>query len=109
MGKNLKTFELIVDMIVVLREVSHVFRVFSIVDLIVVTRDLSHILQVDATVVSRQRSRSQPRPWAVAFANSTCIPAMRVYLEGLPIWEVVAVTHLGLEVSLMKLGVSSHS
>ena len=39
----------------------------------------------------------------MVFANSTRIPEMRVYLEGLPIWEVVAVTHLSLEVSQMKL------
>ena len=95
--------ESIVDTIVPLRDVNHVFRVFSIVDSIIVTCDSSHLLQVDATVVSRQHSHSQPRPWAVVFANSTRIPAMRVYLEGLPIWEVVAVTHLGLEVSQMKL------
>ena len=90
-------------MIVLLRDVNHVFRVFLIVDSIVVTRDSSHLLQVDMTVVSRQRSRSQPRPWAMVFTNLTHIPAMHVYLEGLPIWEVMAVTHLGLEVSQMKL------
>ena len=68
--------EPIIDTIVVLREVDHVFCVFSIVDSIIVTCDLSHILQVDVTVVSHQRSRSQPRPWAVVFANSTRIPAI---------------------------------
>ena len=92
--------ELIIDTIVVLREVNHVFRVFSIVDSIVVTCDLSNY--VDVIIVSRQRSQSQPRPGALTFANSTCISAMCVYFEGLPIWEVVAVTHLGLEVSQMK-------
>ena len=72
------SIEPIVDTIVVLHEVNHVFRVFSIVDSIVVTRDLSHY--VDAIVVSRQRSYSQPRPWAEEFANSTRIFAMRVPL-----------------------------
>ena len=97
------SIESIVDTIIPLCDVNHVFRVFWIVDLIVMTRDSSHLLQVDATVVSCQCSHSQPRPWAVVFANSTRIPAMRVYLEGLPIWEVVAVTDLSLEVSRMKL------
>ena len=83
-----------------MREVDHVFHVFSIVNSIIVTRDLSNY--VDAIVVSRQRSQSQSRPWALGFANSTRISAMRVYFEGLPIWEVAAVTHLGLEVSQMK-------
>ena len=67
------------------------------------TCDLSHILQVDMTIVLHQHSCSQHQPWAVAFANSTCISVMHVYLEGLPIWEVVAVTDLSLEVSQMKL------
>ena len=100
--------ESIVDMIVPLRDVNHVFHVFSIVDSIVVTCDSSHLLQVDMTVVLRQCSHSQYRPWAVAFANSTRISAMRVYFEGLSIWEVAAVTHLGLEVCQMKPCVSSH-
>ena len=39
----------------------------------------------------------------MVFTNSTRIPEMRVYLEGLPIWEVMAVTHLSLKVSQMKL------
>jgi len=96
-----------VESIVVLHEVSHMFCV-SIVDSIVVTHDLSHLLQVDTTIVSHQRSRSQHRPCAMAFANSTHISAMHVYLEGLPIWEVAAVTHLDLKVSQMKPCVSSH-
>ena len=102
------SIESIVDTIVPLRDVNHVFHVFLIVDSIVVTRDSSHLLQVDATVVLRKCSRSQYQPWAVAFANSTCISAMCVYLEGLPIWEVAAVTHLDLKVSQMKPCVSSH-
>ena len=43
--------DLIVDTIIVLHEVNHVFHVL-IVDLIIVTHDLSHILHVDVTVVS---------------------------------------------------------
>ena len=50
--------EPIIDTIIVLREVNHMFHVFSIVDSIIVTHDLSHY--VDAIVVSRQRSCSQP-------------------------------------------------
>ena len=95
------SIEPIVDTIVVLREVNHMFHVFSIIDLIIVTCDLSNY--VDAIIVLHQCSQSQPRPWALAFANSTCISAMRVYFAGLPIWEVTAVTHLGLKVSQMKL------
>ena len=72
------SIESIVDTIVPLGDVNHVFRVFSIIDSIVVTRDLSHY--VDAIVVSRQRSYSQPRPWAEEFTNSTRIFAMRVPL-----------------------------
>ena len=48
----------IVVTIIVLREVDHGFRVFSIVDSIVVTCDLSNY--VDVIVVSCQRSCSQP-------------------------------------------------
>ena len=70
--------ELIIDTIVVLCEVDHVFHVFSIVDSIVVTCDLSNY--VDVIVVSRQRSQSQSRPWALGFANLTRIFAMRVPL-----------------------------
>ena len=102
------SIESIVDTIVLLRDVNLVFRVFSIVDSIVVTHDSSHLLQVDVTVVLHQCSHSQYRPWAVAFANLTRISAMCVYLEGLPIWEVAAVTHLNLKVSQMKPCVSSH-
>ena len=98
--------EPIVDTIVVLHEVNHVFHVFLIIDSIVVTRDLSNY--VDVIVVSCQCSQSQPQPGALTFANSTRISAMCVYFEGLPIWEVAAVTHLGLEVSQMKLCVSFH-
>ena len=71
----------------------------SIIDLIVVTCDLSHYVEV--RVVLCQCSHSQLLPWAVAFANPTRISVMHVYLEGLPIWEVMAVTHLSLEVSQM--------
>ena len=101
--RHVFSVELIVDTIIVLHEVNHLFCVFSIVDSIIVTHDLNHILQVDVTIVLHQCSHSQHRPWAMVFANSTCISAMCVYLEGLSIWEVAAVTHLGLKVSQMKL------
>ena len=84
------SIELIVDTIVVLHEVSHMFRV-SIIDLIVETRDLSHLLQVDATVVSCQPSHSH-------FERGLChcTPARHtswqcVFLVGLPNWEAVGV------------------
>ena len=78
--------ESIVDTIVVLREVSHVFRV-SIVDSIVVTRDLSHLLQVDPTVVSRQPSRSHFERGLCRCAPARHASWRCVFLVGLPNWE----------------------
>ena len=76
--RHLFSVKPIIDTIIVLHEVNHMFHVFSIVDSIVVTRDLSNY--VDTIVVSRQRSQSQPQPWALGFANLTRIFAMRVPL-----------------------------
>ena len=70
--------ELIIDTIVVLREVNHVFCVFLIIDSIIVTCDLSNY--VDVIIVSHQHSCSQPRPWAEEFTNLTHIFVMRVPL-----------------------------
>ena len=78
--------ESIVDTIVVLREVSHVFCVL-IVDLIIVTHDLGHLLQVDATVVSRQPSRSHFERGLCHCAPARHTSWQCVFLVGLPNWE----------------------
>ena len=90
LGKRDLSHVFSVESIVVLREVNHVFRV-SIVDSIVVTRDLSHLLQVDATVVSRQPSRSHFERGLCRYAPARHASWRCVFLIGLPNWEAVGV------------------
>ena len=84
------SIELIIDTIVVLHEVSHMFHVL-IIDSIIVTCDVSHLLQVDATVVSRQPSRSHFEQGLCCCAPARHASWRCVFLIGLPNWEAVGV------------------